>query len=199
MNGQHVAYRRVSTELQNESRQLVGMTFDEEFTDKLSGKDKNRPQLNACMKHLRRGDTLNVHSIDRLARSLKDLNEIIHELTNKGVVIHFHKENLKFGDKADNEIAKACNELMLNILGSFSQFELAIINERRREGQAIAKKQGKHIGRKPILNESHINEIKNMWKSGKNKMQIAKELGISRPSLYKFIEKNTIKLKTQNI
>ena len=190
ITGQQVAYRRVSTLIQNEGRQLDGLNFDIEFTDKASGKDINRPQLEACLKHLRSGDTLHVHSIDRLGRSLKDIQTIVDDLTGMGVTIRFHKEGLAF-DGNNNAVTK----LMLQMLGACAEFELSVINERRREGQALARKKGKHIGRKATLDSSHIEEVQNMWAAGQPKAQIAKNLGVSRPSLYKFIKDHGIDLK----
>jgi hypothetical protein len=78
--GQSVGYVKVSTLLQNAARQLEGFKLDHKFTDKISGKDKNRPEFKRCMKHLRAGDTLHVHSIDRLARNLRDLETIVKKL-----------------------------------------------------------------------------------------------------------------------
>ena len=191
ITGQHVAYKRVSTLIQNEGRQLNGQKFDIEFVDKLSGKDTNRPELKKCLQHLRAGDTLHVHSIDRLARSSKDLQNIVHELTKKGVCIRFHKENLSFNADESNPM----NKLMLDMMAAFAEFELSIINERRREGQQLAKQKGKHIGRKSTLTADHIQTIKDLWNTGKNKTQIAEALGVSRPSLYKFIKSHNIDLK----
>ena len=100
MIGQNVSYIRVSSYDQNTERQLKGLAVDREFKEKASGKDTERPQLKACFEHLRTGDTLHVHSIDRLARNLKDLQEIVEKLTGKGVVVQFHKEGLTFtGDE----------------------------------------------------------------------------------------------------
>ena len=191
ITGQNVAYRRVSTLIQNEERQLEGMEFDEEFTDKASGRDKKRPELERCLKHLRKGDTLHVHSIDRLGRNLSDLLSIVDELVNRDVAVKFYKEGLVFGD--GNSIAMS--KLMLQVMGACAEFELSMINERRREGQQLAKKKGKHIGRKSTLNESHTEQVKAMWADGLNKKQIAEALDVSRPSLYKFIKDHSIDLK----
>ena len=96
MKGQNVGYIRVSSVDQNTARQLDGVELDTTFEDRCSGKDTNRTQLKACLRHLRKGDCLNVHSIDRLARSLKDLQGLVEDLTEKGISIQFHKENLTF-------------------------------------------------------------------------------------------------------
>jgi len=129
INGQQVGYIRVSSLLQNESRQLEGIELDITFTDKISGRDKERPELTNCLNHLRQGDTLHVHSIDRLARNLRDLESIVSSLTGRGVAVQFHKEGLTFtGD--DNPM----NTLMLQVMGACAQFELSMIRERQREG-----------------------------------------------------------------
>ena len=95
MSGKQIGYIRVSTIDQNTDRQLHGITLDKVFEDKCSGKDANRPQLKECLSYLRDGDTLHIHSIDRLARSLRDLLNIVEELLGRGVKIIFHKETLE--------------------------------------------------------------------------------------------------------
>lgn len=194
LKGQDIGYIRVSSLLQNEARQLEGMKMDHTFTDKISGKDKNRPELKRCMEHLRAGDTLHVHSIDRLARNLRDLESIVKELVGQGIAVKFEKEGLTFtGD--DNPM----NTLMLHVMGACAQFELSMIRERQREGIAIAKKEGRQIGRKAKLNPSSIDTIKTLWRSGKNKLEIAKELEVSRVTFYAFMKKNGVVLETQHV
>jgi DNA invertase Pin-like site-specific DNA recombinase len=192
--GQEIGYIRVSSLLQNEARQLEGLKMDQVFTDKISGKDKNRPELKRCMEHLRAGDTLHVHSIDRLARNLRDLETFVKDLIGQGVAVKFEKEGLTFtGD--DNPM----NTLMLQVMGACAQFELSMIRERQREGIAIAKKEGKQIGRKAKLTPSSIDTIKALWRSGKNKMEIAKEMGVSRVTFYAFLKKQGVTLETRNV
>src|SRR5215469_13295912 len=94
--GQRVGYIRVSSVDQNTERQLDGVPVDERFTDKVSGKDTKRPQLQAALKHIRKGDVLVCHSMDRLARSLSDLLKLVEELNQSGVTVEFVKENLAF-------------------------------------------------------------------------------------------------------
>ncbi len=113
-NGHNVGYVRVSSIAQNLDRQLNGIELDKVFTEKASAKDAKRPILKECMGYLREGDTLHVHSIDRLARNLVDLQNIIQELNSKNVSIQFHKENLLFTGN-DNAMSK----LMLNMMGAF--------------------------------------------------------------------------------
>jgi len=189
IKGQDIGYIRVSSLLQNEARQLEGLKMDYTFTDKISGRDKNRPELKRCMEHLRQGDTLHVHSIDRLARNLKDLECIVKELTSKGIAVKFDKEGLHFTG-TDNPM----NTLMLQVIGACAQFELAMIKERQREGIAIAKKQGKQIGRKAKLNKDSIDQVKELWESGRTKKDIAEAMGISRVSFYAFLKKYNVEL-----
>jgi DNA invertase Pin-like site-specific DNA recombinase len=186
MNGQHVGYIRVSSVGQNTGRQLDGVTLDVIYEEKLSGKDRNRPELANMLKAIRCGDTVHVHSMDRLARNMVDLCSLVGEITDKGATIIFHKENLTFaGSKAD-----PMAELMLGILGSVAQFERAIIKERQAEGIAKAKENGvydKH-GRKPHITPAMVEDIKRRIDSGEKKARIAKSLGISRDSLYRLIK-----------
>ena len=142
--GKTIGYVRVSSIDQNDARQLDGLQLDKTFTDKASGKDTRRPQLQAMLEYARDGDRLLVHSMDRLSRSLKDLQEVVESLTAKGVSVTFVKENLTFqqpgvGDDAHNA---AYSMLMLQMLGAVGQFERALIRERQREGIAIAKAKG---------------------------------------------------------
>lgn len=185
MNGHNIAYIRVSSTTQNTDRQLadLGIKFDKVFEDRVSGKDTDRPQLEACLAHLREGDTLHVHSIDRLARNLKDLQTIVEQLTNKGVTVKFYKENLTF--EASN--SSPMQTLMLQMLGAFAEFERTLIKERQKEGIAAAKAKGKKLGAPSKLDAATVEEIKAKAASGADKSKLAKEFGISRPTLYKLI------------
>ncbi len=134
MNGQKIGYKRVSTIDQNTARQLDGVPLDKLFEDKASGKDTNRPELQAALGYCREGDTLVVHSMDRLARSLVDLRGMVTKLTERGVAVEFVKENLRFnGDDSPMAI------LLLSLLGAVAEFERSLILERQREGIALAK------------------------------------------------------------
>ncbi len=184
MSGQNVGYMRVSTTVQSTERQLDGVHLDQVFTDKLSGKDTARPALDACMKHLRKGDTLHVHSIDRLARNLMDLQRLVEELTATGVNVHFHKEALVFnGD--DNPMSK----LMLQLIGAVAEFERSLINERRREGVAIAQKKGVKFGRPSKLSDDQVKVMIAKVDAGYDKKSVAAEFGISRPALYDIMKR----------
>lgn len=159
------------------------MAFDRIFTDKASGKDANRPELVNCLEHLREGDVLHVHSIDRLARNLKDLQTIIEKLTQKGVTVRFYKEHLTF--EAGNN--SPMQTLMLQMLGAFAEFERTLIKERQREGIEAAKAQGKKLGAPAKLSAEQAAEIKTLIEQGADKSKIAKKYGISRPTLYKLL------------
>ena len=178
---QRVGYIRVSSVDQNTVRQLDGVEVDERFEDKASGKDTHRPALQAALKHVRKGDVLVVHSMDRLARSLSDLLKLVEELTHRGVAVEFVKENLNFtGD--DSPMSK----LMLSVMGATAEFERAMSRERQREGIAKAKKEGKHLGRAAILNPKQVKELRKRVAAGEDKASLAQEFGISRPSVYRY-------------
>lgn len=179
MSGKIIGYIRVSTFEQNVERQLENVKLDKTFTDKASGKDANRPELAALLDYVRDGDTVKVHSMDRLARNLDDLRKIVKTITEKGARIEFSKENLIFtGD--DSPIAT----LLLSVMGAFAEFERSLIRERQREGVAIAKAKGLYRGRKPKLNAAQIAEAKAKVASGVPKARVAREMGVSRMTLY---------------
>lgn len=182
-NGQQIAYIRVSSVGQNTARQLDGVSLDKTFEDKVSGKDTNRPALQECLDYLREGDTLHVHSMDRLARNLDDLRRMVKELTGRGVAVKFHKEGLTFtGD--DSPMAT----LLLSMLGAVAEFERSLIAERRQEGIAIAKAKGDvYKGRKPSLSDEQAAELSKRAAEGENKAALAREFGISRATLYTYI------------
>ncbi len=178
-NGHNVGYVRVSSVGQNLDRQLDGIDLDKVFTEKASAKDAKRPVLLECMEYLREGDTLHIHSIDRLARNLMDLQSIVSKLSNKGVNVRFHKENLIFtGD--DNPMSK----LTLQLMGAFAEFERNIIKERQLEGIRIAQKKGTKFGRTKALSDDQIAKIKDRIASGELKKTLAEEYGVSRQTLY---------------
>jgi DNA invertase Pin-like site-specific DNA recombinase len=183
MKGQNIGYVRVSSGSQNTERQLADIALDTTFTDKTSGKNTNRPELDKCFNHLRAGDTLHVHSIDRLARNLKDLQDIVDTMAKKGVSVHFHKENLIFDATTTNPM----QQLMFQMLGAFAEFERTLIKERQREGIAAAQARGQKLGAPPKLTEAQIIELIERVGLREDKSKLAKEFGISRPTLYKII------------
>ncbi|MFA5921136.1 MAG: recombinase family protein [Methylococcaceae bacterium] len=183
MKGHNIGYVRVSSGSQNTDRQLEGLSLDKRFEDKTSGKNTNRPELTRCLSHVREGDTLHVHSIDRLARNLKDLQTIVEALTKKGVSVNFHKENLIFEASTTNPM----QVLMFQMLGAFAEFERTLIKERQKEGIAAAKARGQKLGAPTKLSPKQIAEIKDLVSVSADKSKIAKQFGISRPTLYKII------------
>ena len=178
--GQTVGYIRVSSVDQNTARQLDGMELDRIFEDKASGKDMNRPALKEMISFVRAGDTVQVHSIDRLARNLVDLRNLVTQLNAKGVTVSFLKDGLTF--TADQ--ANPASDLMLHMMGAFAEFERAMIRERQREGIAIAKAAGKSTGRPTSLTPQQAAEIKIRAAAGESKTALATEFGVSRATLY---------------
>ncbi|ELB2105353.1 recombinase family protein [Vibrio parahaemolyticus] len=162
-------YLRVSTKIQNTERQLDNVPCDRIFIDKASGKNTQRPELEALLRFIQPGDHINVHSIDRLARNLKDLRHLIDEITAKGCSIQFHKEGLHFTGEEN-----AFQDLMLNMLGAVAEFERAIINERRLEGIAKAKEKGVQFGRKADL--ERYAEINQQLNNGHSMRAVAKQI-----------------------
>lgn len=166
--GKRIGYVRVSSVDQNDARQLDGVDLDKVFTDKASGKDTDRPQLKAMREFVREGDHLYVHSMDRLSRSLKDLQAVVEDLTGRRVSVSFVKEGMTFTGN-DDPMAT----LMLQLLGAVGQFERALIKERQREGIAIAKTQGVYKGRKPALDAEAAASLRDMAARGIPKTDIA--------------------------
>ncbi|MDD0840689.1 recombinase family protein [Curvibacter sp. HBC61] len=187
MSGQQVGYLRVSTQEQNTQRQLDGVELDKRFEDKASGKDTKRPELERCLSHLREGDVLHVHSMDRLARSLDDLRKLVKDLNARGVVVRFHKENITFtGD--DSPMAN----LLLSMLGAVGEFERTIIRERQKEGIVKAKERGVYKGRKPALTSEQVNALRSRAASGESKALLARDFKISRGTVYKYLNAGII-------
>src|SRR5215216_6701238 len=182
MIGQRVGYIRVSTLDQQSARQLEGLELDRAFVDHASGKDAKRPQLAELLNFVRTGDTVIVHSMDRLARNLDDLRRIVQALTNKGVRIEFVKEKLTFTGE-DSPMAS----LMLSVMGAFAEFERSLIKERQREGIALAKRRGAYRGRKKSLSPERVAELRQRTAAGEQKAKLAREFGISRETLYQYL------------
>ena len=182
MTGQRIGYIRVSTFDQNPERQLEQVPVDKVFTDKASGKDTQRPQLDALLAFVREGDMVVVHSMDRLARNLDDLRRLVQKLTQRGVRIEFVKESLTFTGE-DSPMAN----LMLSVMGAFAEFERALIRERQREGIALAKQRGAYRGRKKALSPERVAELRRRAAAGEQKAKLAREFGISRETLYQYL------------
>ena len=179
-----VAYIRVSTVEQNEARQMEAMKgfgIDKYFIEKKSGKNTDRPQLQAMLDFVREGDTVYIHSLDRLARSTQDLLNIVEQLQAKGVELHSDKEAIDSNTPT--------GKLMLTMIAAINQFERENLLERQREGIAIAKEQGKYKGRKQVKPAAWEEAYaKYRAREIKTVSELAKVLGISRPTVYKLIE-----------
>ena len=182
-----VGYQRVSSVGQNTERQLDGVDLDKTFTDHASGKSTDRPELARALDYVREGDTLVVHSMDRLARNLEDLRRVVRELTAKGVAVEFVTERLTFtGDDSP------MNTLLLSMLGAVAEFERSMIRERQLEGIAIAKTKGKYKGRKPALTEDQADELTRRLVAGEPVAALAREYGVSRQTVYNVRDRATV-------
>ena len=178
-----IGYRRVSSEDQNLDRQDLG-PVDKVFEEKLSGASThNRPALLAMIDFAREGDDIIVWSIDRLARDLRDCQDIVARLNDKGVSVSFLSENLKFTASDDDPFSK----LQLHLMSAFAEFERSIIRRRQKEGIAKAKAKGVYKGRPPGINASKVAEL---CQKGLGVSEIAGNLGISRASVYRLMKTN---------
>jgi len=183
MTGKRIGYIRVSTEEQNPDRQLEGVMLDKKFVEYASGKSTNRQQLRNLIDYVREDDIVIVHSMDRLARNLRDLHGLVDELVQKGVCIEFCKEQLRF-DGGSNPMG--C--LLMSCMGAFAEFEYSIIKERQAEGIAIAKNKGKYKGRKKSLEGPQLEALAEQYATRKSLSAIAKSFGISHTTLYRYLD-----------
>lgn len=175
-----IGYRRVSTADQNLDRQDLGQV-DKVFEEKQSGKSAaDRPALQAMIEYVREDDCVVVHSIDRLARDLRDLQSIIETLNAKGVAISFKSEGLTFSADSDDAFAK----LQLQMMGAFAEFERNIIRKRQAEGIAKAKAKGAYKGGKKRIDRARVRDLK---EEGLSTYKIADALGISRMSVHRIL------------
>lgn len=185
VTGQRIGYVRVSTLDQNEQRQLEGQVLDRVFTDHASGKNTQRPKLEELVRFARAGDTVVVHSMDRLARNLDDLRAVVQTLTGKGARVEFAKEGLVFTGE-DSPMAN----LMLSVMGAFAEFERSLIKERQREGIALAKTRGVYKGRKRALDPEQVAELVARAVTGVPKAQLARDYGLSRETVYQYLRRS---------
>lgn len=177
-----IAYIRVSSIDQNEQRQIEAMqkySIEKWFKEKISAKDTNRPKLQELLEFVREGDTLYIHDFSRLARSTKDLLDIVELLNNKGVALVSNKENI--------DTSTPTGKLMLTMIGAINEFERTNLLERQREGITIAKRNGVYKGRKAVTIPNFDYHYNRYMSREISKSQLAKELGISRPTLDKLI------------
>lgn len=196
--GRKVVYRRVSTTAQDTARQFDGWNFDLEFEDKLSGKNADRPQLQACLKELKEGDTLFIWELWRLGRNLEDVRRIVSELMERNISVKFQSEGLEFISSQDT-MKLMLQKMMLTMLGAVGEYDLAFRNNAIREGIAAAKARGvKFGGAHPLQapaqervqrtliarDTNHKEYIENARKSGMTFQQIALQMtmqGIKSP------------------
>lgn len=179
----NIAYIRVSTVEQNEQRQIEAMkpfTIEKWFIEKISAKDTNRPKLQELLEFAREGDTIHVHDFSRLARSTKDLLDIVEQLTQKNIYLVSNKENI--------DTSTPTGKLMLTMIGAINEFERYNLLERQREGIAIAKRNGKYTGGKRKNVPNFENGYQRYLRREISKVALAKELRISRPTLDKLIK-----------
>lgn len=177
-----LAYVRVYTAEQNEQRQVEAMKrYDIEkwFIEKASGKDTNRPKLQELLDFAREGDTIHIHDFSRLARSTKDLLDIVEQLNTKGVHLVSNKENI--------DSSTPTGRLLLTMIGAINEFERTNLLERQREGVAIAKREGKYKGSKAITVADFPEHYQRYMTRQITKSALARELGISRPTLDRLI------------
>lgn len=177
------AYVRVSTEEQNEARQIEALkkhSIEKWFTEKISGKNMDRPQLQAMLEFVREGDTVYIHDFSRLARSTKDLLEIVERLQEKGVHLVSNKENLDTGTPT--------GKLMLTMIAAINEFERQNLLDRQREGIAIAKRNGIYKGRKKVVTPDNFSLLYERYiRRELNKGQLAELLHVTRPTLERMI------------
>jgi DNA invertase Pin-like site-specific DNA recombinase len=173
-----VGYRRVSTKDQRLDRQDLG-SVDRMFEEKVSGKDRDRPELAACMAYLRDGDTLRCHSVDRLGRSLLDLLAIVDELTSRGVAVEFAKEGMTFDPSASDPYAK----LQLSMLSSFAEFERSIARSRQEEGIVLAKERGAYKGRQPALSPEDVRVARQRRTDGVSLARLVRDYGVAKSTM----------------
>lgn len=181
-----IGYVRVSSVGQNTARQLEGLELERVFTDKASGKDTHRPQLEQLLSYVREGDTVVVHSLDRLGRNLLDLQSLVQQLTGKGVTVEFIKEHMVFKPGEQDSMST----LLFSIMGAFAQFERDLIRERQLEGIAQAKKRGAYKGRKPKLIPAQVQELREAASKGTSKTLLAERFGISRKTVYELLKRS---------
>ncbi|MBY5946240.1 recombinase family protein [Photobacterium rosenbergii] len=178
----NVGYKRVSGFKQKDDRQLEGVALDKVFTEKASAKTVDRPIWQQCIDYVREGDTLHIHSLDRVCRSgAGDAVEIVEAMNRKGVGVVFHKEGLQF-----NGSMSAAQKGVLGILASVAQMERELINERREEGVAAAKAKGKKFGR-PTVGASK-ESLQELLDSGLSMVKACKQLGIGRATGYRLLK-----------
>lgn len=174
-----IGYARVSTQDQNPGLQLDALTgagCKQVFHEKATGKFRDRPELINCLRALRTGDTLVVWKLDRLARSLKDLVEIVHDLSERGVGFRSLTESI--------DTTSSGGRLVFHIFGALAEFEHSLIRERTLAGLAAARARGRRGGRKPVMSRADVRKAAAMLSDPQiTKTEVAKHFGVSRVTL----------------
>lgn len=186
-----IGYVRVSSLDQNPDRQIEDLKAQQAekiFMDKVSGKNTDRPELQRMLSFIREGDTLIVHSLDRLARNLADLLTMVQDLTCRGVSVIFLNERLSFEAGAD---ASPTSKLMLSMIGAFAEFERSMIRRRQAEGIALAKERGVYKGRPRSISDKTLETVNALVEQGVPLATAAKKVGISRSTVYRYLQMNT--------
>ena len=183
MSGKRIGYVRVSTEEQNPERQLEGISLDKKFIEYASGKSTNRQQLKLMLDYVREDDVVIVHSMDRLARNLRDLHHVVDHVITQGASMEFITERLTFDGNTN-----PMGQLLMSLMGAFAEFEFNIFKERQAEGIAIAKRAGKYKGRKRALEGPQLDALVIEYSTRKPLKAIAKKFGISHTTLYKYLD-----------
>jgi DNA invertase Pin-like site-specific DNA recombinase len=186
-----IGYVRVSSLDQNPDRQIEDLKAQQAekiFMDKVSGKNTDRPELQRMLSFIREGDTLIVHSLDRLARNLADLLTMVQDLTCRGVSVIFLNERLSFEAGAD---ASPTSKLMLSMIGAFAEFERSMIRRRQAEGIALAKERGVYKGRPRSISDETLETVNALVEQGVPLATAAKKVGISRSTVYRYLQMNT--------
>lgn len=186
-----IGYVRVSSLDQNPDRQIEDLKAQQAekiFMDKVAGKNTDRPELQRMLSFIREGDTLIVHSLDRLARNLADLLTMVQDLTCRGVSVIFLNERLSFEAGAD---ASPTSKLMLSMIGAFAEFERSMIRRRQAEGIALAKERGVYKGRPRSISDETLETVNALVEQGVPLATAAKKVGISRSTVYRYLQMNT--------
>ena len=172
-------YKRVSSRDQACARQDIP-DCDRMYEEKISGGKRARPELDKMLEQLRAGDVVRVYSIDRLARSLYDLEGLLSQMNAKGVTGEILKENLKFSTDDNDHFAR----LQMQLLGAFAQFERSIIRARSDEGRAKARAEGRSLGGRPCAGDP--GRVQELLGKGIKPTEISRMLGISLPTVYRY-------------